>query len=98
MPFMYILRCGDGSFYVGSTRNLEHRLAQHASGEGAAYTRQRQPVTLAYAVELEHIGEAYALEKQVQGWSRAKRLALIEGRFGDLPNLAKKKTWHKERG
>jgi predicted GIY-YIG superfamily endonuclease len=90
MPFTYILRCRDGSYYVGSTWNLERRLAQHQAGEGAAYTRHRLPVELVFALELPRIDEAFALEKRVQGWGRAKREALIEGRFGDLPNLAKK--------
>jgi putative endonuclease len=90
MPFVYILECRDGSYYVGSTWELERRVAQHQAGEGAAYTRCRLPVTLAFATELPRIDEAFALEKRVQGWSRAKREALIEGRYADLPNLAKK--------
>jgi putative endonuclease len=90
MPFVYMLRCRDGSYYTGSTRDLERRLLQHQAGEGAAYTRRRLPVELVYAIEFEHVHEAYALEKRIQGWGRAKREALIEGRYDDLPNLAKK--------
>jgi len=89
MAFTYILRCSDGSYYVGSTHNLEKRLAEHQRGDGAAYTRGRRPIILVWAVELESVAEAFALEKQVQGWSRAKREALIEGRFGDLPRLSR---------
>ena len=88
MPWTYILECADGSFYVGSTRDLEERVEQHNTGHGAAYTRRRRPVRLAWAAEFERIDEAYEFEKQVQNWSRAKRIALIEGRFDDLPGLA----------
>jgi putative endonuclease len=86
---MYILRCADGSFYVGSTVNLERRLGQHNEGEGAAYTRRRRLVRLVYCEEFSRVDDAYLREKQVQGWSRAKRLALIEGRLGDLPELSR---------
>ena len=87
---MYILECSDGSFYVGSTRDLEPRLEQHAAGSVPSYTSTRLPVTLVYAEEFEHIHEAYAREKQVQGWGRAKRMALIEGRIADLPGLSRR--------
>jgi len=88
MPFLYILVCGDGSYYVGSTRNLDTRMAQHYSGAGGAYTAKRQPVELVFAQEFDRIDDAYAREKQVQGWSRAKRAALIDGRMNDLPRLS----------
>jgi putative endonuclease len=91
MPFVYILKCIDGSYYVGSTRDLERRLSQHASGHGAEYTRKRLPVTIVFAQEFERIDEAYLMEKRVQGWSRAKREALIEGRYNDLPRLSRKR-------
>jgi len=86
---MYILECGDHSFYVGSSRNLEFRVGQHTTGLGGSYSAKRQPVKLVYCEEYDRIDEAYAREKQVQGWSRAKRLALIEGRLGDLPGLSR---------
>lgn len=92
MPHVYVLRCADDSFYVGSTRDLERRLSEHALGLGAAYTRRRRPVVLVWAGEFERVDEAYAMEKRVQGWSRAKRLALIEGRTEDLPGLASR-SW-----
>jgi len=88
---MYILRCGDGSLYVGSTRHLLTRLDQHAIGKGAKYTSTRLPVELVYAEEFESIADAYAREKQVQGWSRKKREALIAGEFDALPGLSKKR-------
>jgi putative endonuclease len=82
--WVYILECSDGSFYVGSTVHLEHRLWEHNAGLGAAYTRHRLPVRLLWSAHYERIDEAFAFEKQVQGWSRRKRRALIEGRLGDL--------------
>ncbi len=88
MPFTYILQCGDGTFYVGSTWDLIQRLEQHQSGMGGAYTRKRQPVHLLWFAEFDRVEDAYALEKHVQGWSRAKRIALMEGRFDDLPLLS----------
>ena len=92
MPYMYILKCGDGSFYVGSTVDLELRLAQHQAGDGCAYTSKRQPVTLVFAENFNRIDEAFAREKQVQGWGRAKRIALIEGRNSDLIALSRARS------
>ena len=89
MAHVYILRCNDGSYYVGSTIDLARRLHQHNAGEGAAYTRRRRPVTLVWTQEHERVDTAFALEKQIQGWSRAKREALIEGRLEDLPGLSR---------
>ena len=88
MAWTYILECADGTFYVGSTRHLERRLWEHNQGLGATYTRRRRPVTLAWSGEFDRVDEAFAFEKQVQGWRRDKRLALIEGRLEDLPELA----------
>jgi len=86
--YMYILICADGSYYTGSTKYLRRRLAEHQNGEGAIYTRQHGPVRLVYYEAYTRIDWAFYREKQVQGWSRAKKRALIEGRFQDLPNLA----------
>ena len=89
MAFTYIVRCSDGSYYVGSTTDLAARLWQHNESDvGAEYTRRRRPVELVWSAEFEHVGAAFAFEKQVQGWSRAKREALIRGDFDDLPELA----------
>ncbi|PKH40351.1 putative endonuclease [Nocardioides alpinus] len=92
MPFGYILRCADDSFYVGSTWDLERRLGEHNEGLGAAYTKRRRPVSLAWSAEVGRIDEAYAVEKQVQGWSRAKRQALIDGRTELLSGLSSR-SW-----
>ena len=88
---MYILQCVDDSYYVGSTKNLELRLAQHQEGKGARYTARRLPVKLVYSEEYERVADAFNREKQVQNWSRAKREALIKGTPELLPALAKKK-------
>jgi putative endonuclease len=85
-----MLRCRDGSYYVGSTTDLAARLFQHEQGRGAAYTRRRRPVGLVWSQEFATIAEAFGCEKQIQGWSRAKREALIRGDLEALPGLAKK--------
>ena len=88
---MYILECSDRSLYVGSTRNLEARLWQHQMGEGAIYTQRRLPVRLLYFEQYDRVDAAFRREKQVQGWSRAKRLALVHGKVERLPGLSRKK-------
>ena len=88
--YMYILECADGSYYVGSTRDIITRFQQHQDGEGAEYTRRRLPVELVFVQPCETIVQAYWLEKKVQNWSRAKREALINGELHLLPGLAKK--------
>ena len=88
MAHCYILRCSDGSYYVGSTTDLARRLSQHQEGLGAEYTRRRLPVELAWVAEFESVADAFRFEKRVQGWRRAKREALIEGRLRDLPGLS----------
>ena len=86
---MYILRCSDGSYYTGSTRDLESRLYEHQNGLGAVFTKKRLPINLVYCEEFERIDDAFYREKQVQGWSRAKKEALIQGQYDLLPKLAK---------
>lgn len=85
---MYILRCGDGSYYTGSTKKLLLRLSQHQKGRGARHTQKHQPVELVYYEEFDRIDHAFHREKQIQGWSRAKKEALIQGRTEDLPILS----------
>jgi len=85
---MYILECADGSFYTGSTKHLPFRLWQHQNGFGANHTRKRLPVELVYAEEFERVADAFYREKQVQGWSRSKKIALMEGDWDRLRILA----------
>jgi putative endonuclease len=89
MPWTYMLRCADGSFYVGSARNLDARMTQHALGTDGSYTAERRPLELVWAHESERIDEAYVLERKIKGWRREKRIALMEGRFADLPGLSR---------
>ena len=91
MPFTYLLRCADGSYYAGSAHHLATRLEQHRSGKGSAYTAKRLPVEVVWFAEFERIDEAYFLEKRIQGWSRRKREALIRGDFEALPELSVKR-------
>jgi putative endonuclease len=88
--WMYILECSDGSYYVGSTKDLDFRSSEHQAGKGAKYTSRRLPVKLVYSEEYERVVNAYAREKQIQNWSRAKREALINGKLEILPQPAKK--------
>jgi putative endonuclease len=90
MAWMYILECCDGSYYVGSTRNLELRFSQHENGKGSTYTSGRLPVKLVYWEEYDRVSDAFYREKQVQGWTRRKREALINGNPELLSALAKK--------
>ncbi len=85
---MYILECCDGSYYTGSTNNLDLRLRQHQIGEGANHTKKRLPVKLVYYEEYERVQDAFYREKQVQGWNRKKKEALINGTPELLPELA----------
>jgi putative endonuclease len=90
--WLYILRCADGSYYIGTTRTtLEQRIAEHNSGHFAGYTATRRPVTLVYSEWFDQITDAIAAERQIKGWSRAKKEALIRGDFEGLRRLAKRK-------
>ena len=88
--FMYILECSEGSYYTGSTNDLERRIEEHQSGRGANFTNLRLPVELVYYEEYERIDNAFYREKQVQRWSHNKKKALIEGNPKLLSHLAKK--------
>ena len=89
---MYILECSDGSYYTGSTKDLGRRLEQHREGTGANYTRRRRPLKLVYYEEYCRIDEAFYREKQVQGSSRRKKKALIDGQDEQLPKLSRNYT------
>ena len=90
MCYVYMLRCSDGSYYVGSTRDLDNRMWQHSTGAGCRDTSTRLPIELVFAQEYDRIDDAYEREKQIQGWSRKKREALIAGAYGWLPELSRK--------
>lgn len=90
--WVYILECADGSFYTGSTTNLSIRFLQHQNGDGANHTRSRLPVKLVYYEQFYRIDEAFQREKQIQGWSRAKKEALIANKMCDLNFLSECKN------
>ncbi|GAA3834368.1 GIY-YIG nuclease family protein [Nocardioides panacisoli] len=92
MAWTYLLRCADGTYYVGSTVDLEGRLWQHNHSDelGAAYTRRRRPVELVWSCFYDRVEDAFAFEKQVQGWNRRKREALIRGEWERLPDLSRR--------
>jgi len=91
--YVYMLRCADGSYYVGSARlGLERRLSEHNNGTYAGYTSKRLPVELVWSQQFLDITDAIAVERQIKGWSRAKKDALIVGDYGTIQSLAKRRT------
>ncbi len=90
--YLYILECADGSYYTGSTTDLELRLKQHQSGNGSNHTKNRLPVKLVYYEAFSKIQEAFKREKQIQGWSKKKKTALIKQHFSVLHELAECKN------
>jgi predicted GIY-YIG superfamily endonuclease len=89
MPFfVYILRCADGSLYTGHTDDLDRRMAEHGDGVASAYTSKRRPLEFLWATDCQTREQAFELEKQIQGWSRAKKKALMRGDFAALPGLS----------
>ena len=91
--WLYILRCADGSYYTGTTRaELEKRIAEHQAGYFDGYTSTRRPVTLVYSEYFDRIVDAIAAERNVKGWSRAKKEALIANDFDRLQKLSQRRT------
>ena len=86
--FVYMLRCADDSFYIGHTDELEHRVAQHQAGEIAGYTQPRRPVELVWSQETSTREEALTAERQIKGWGRAKKEALIRGDWNSIERHA----------
>ncbi len=87
--FVYLLRCNDGSYYAGHTDNLETRLAQHMQGVPGSYTAPRRPVSLVWSESFHTRDDAFAAERRIKGWSRAKKEALIAGDWHKLSALAR---------
>jgi len=83
--YVYILKCADGSYYTGVTNNIELRFAQHNEGtDTKSYTYSRRPVELVFANAFKYIDQAIAFEKQVKGWSRKKKEAIINDNWEDF--------------
>nr|WP_221773748.1 GIY-YIG nuclease family protein [Novosphingobium piscinae] len=83
------MRCNDGSYYVGHTDDLERRMAQHATGALGGYTAKRLPVTLLWSDTFQTRDDAFAAERRLKGWSRAKKQALVEGDWARVSELAR---------
>lgn len=99
--FVYILRCADNSYYTGITSDIQERLSQHQSGYYPEnYTHSRRPVKLVFQAEFNDVEQAIAFEKQVKGWSRKKKEALITGNWDALPSLSvcQNETHYKNKG
>jgi putative endonuclease len=93
--YLYIVRCRDGSLYVGTTRSsLEARIAQHNAGTFPGYTASRRPVELVFSEWFDRLTDAIAAERRLKGWSRAKKLAFIRGDIASLQQLAKRHSSH----
>jgi putative endonuclease len=92
--FVYMLKCADKSYYVGSATgdDLEPRIAQHQSGTFQGYTWSRRPVVLVWSEHFEQITDAIAVERQLKGWSRAKKEALIKSDWVSLQQLARRRA------
>jgi len=89
--YLYILQCADGSYYVGTARTgLEKRVAEHQDGTHDGYTACRRPVTLVFHQHFQRIEDAISAERQVKGWRREKKEALIRGDHEVLPALARR--------
>ena len=88
--FVYMLRCADGSYYVGITKaGLDKRIGEHVSGAYRGYTFSRRPVVLVWFAEFQSLRDAIGWERRLKGWRRAKKEALIRGDLGTLPELAR---------
>jgi predicted GIY-YIG superfamily endonuclease len=87
--YTYLLLCNDGSFYAGHTDDLDARMAQHASGALGGYTAKRLPVELVWSDRFLTRDEAFAVERKIKGWSRAKKQALIAGDWEMISRLAR---------
>ena len=96
MAFTYILLCSNNEYYVGSTFDLKKRLQEHYNGEGGRFTKFNRPVTLVYSEEYETISEAFRRERQLHGWSRAKKEALINGDIELLKALSTSRAMSKD--
>jgi putative endonuclease len=97
MGWVYILKCADGSYYTGSTTNLERRLNEHQEGvDSQAYTYRRRPVELVWCCQCATIREAYQFEQKIKGWSRAKKEALIREDMDEIHRIVAEERKRRE--
>jgi putative endonuclease len=98
--FVYMLRCADGSFYIGSATDddLTKRVAEHQTGAYPGYTSTRRPVHLVWSEHFDRITDAIAAERKLKGWSRAKKEALIKGDWDEIRQLSKRRGGQTSKG
>jgi putative endonuclease len=88
--FVYMLLCDDGTYYTGVTHDTERRAAEHNEGlNPRCYTYTRRPVRLVFSSQFKEIDDAIRFEKQLKGWSRKKKAALIRGDWGAIVTMAR---------
>lgn len=93
--WVYILRCSDGSYYTGLTTNFEQRMQQHYESRHS-YVATRKPFECVYTAEFQSIHDAIDWERRLKRWNRAKKEAVIDGRFDDLPGLSRSYQHHRK--
>jgi putative endonuclease len=91
MHYVYILRCADDSFYVGSAQDLDSRVKAHNDGRGAAHAFKHRPVQLVYSEAFESETAAVSRERQIKRWSHEKKQALVDGNLERLKSLSKRR-------
>ncbi len=90
--FVYMLRCFDGSFYIGVTNDVDRRFGEHVTGiDSSSYTYSRRPLRLVYVAAFTWVDEAIAFEKKLKCWSHRKKRALADGDWNSLKRYARGK-------
>jgi putative endonuclease len=88
--YVYVVRCIDGSFYIGVTNDIERRFNEHCQGaDPTCYTFERRPLKLVHVSEFAWIDQAIAFERKLKTWSHRKKRALVEGDFGSIKRNAR---------
>jgi putative endonuclease len=92
--YVYMLRCSDGSYYVGSAtgEDLGPRVDQHNAGSYPGYTFSRRPVVLVWSEYFDRITDGIAAERQIKGWSRAKKEALLNSDWAKVSELSRRRA------
>ncbi|HLW72856.1 MAG TPA: GIY-YIG nuclease family protein [Candidatus Babeliales bacterium] len=86
--FMYMLKCNDGSYYIGHTDDIDKRIAEHTQGKINGYTKKRLPVKIVYVQNFMTRDEAINAERQIKGWSRKKKEALLRDDWEKIKELS----------
>jgi putative endonuclease len=93
--YVYVIRCFDGTFYVGVTNNVDRRFWEHEQGlDPHCYTSRRRPLRLVHVAEFQWIQEAITYEKTLKKWSHRKKRALCDGAWKDVSRYARGKNRH----